>query len=671
MLPPSTRNTHAEIYRSGQLPPVLILAVCAIAARFSNHPEINAEPEYLRGEEWAAPARRIVLKRYDEPNILILTVSIILGLHEFGTCQGGRSWMFAGMAIRMAHALQLHRELDHDPVGRENGQKAEFNFTDREVRRRAMWACFMMDRFTASGTERPMYTDENDIKVHLPIDEMRFNAELSGPTETLTGRGHDFSTPAAEQTSDAKTNMGVAAYMVRAIALWGRVIKYENMGGKEKDTHPMWAPQSQFHFLRKQALDFKQSLPSSLKYTPENLQSHASVKTGNQLIFLHVALNQIILFLHRFAIPAALSGRPPNNMPQDFYQKAFRIAIDTASQISKLLSNALDYRVVAPFMGYCAFTSSTVLAWAVFFGNPVSQPLFYKSLAQNLHYLRSLKKYWGVLHFMAKNLREIYARHKEVARSGESESSKGNDSIHQYGDWFDKFPRGVSRPGEEHTKPKEDVVSDVEDSTPQNQQNPDKRSVEDFFDSLGGPRKQAPQKRSKKTPKSSPQSSRRPSQAKSIPTPQPEHKSRSEAPTVHAAATVRQIPIPFSVPPPTYSAAQPPYPVSYEQGSFEPGNTSLIPQLDRQIVYDAYNGHDPTSSTSDLTMNALTTTTSPPQYTPGGGEIWSGSPPMELGGSQPMMMSPGDEYLGDYNSTAWFMPFNLQPPGNGGYGGER
>ena len=99
----------------GTVPPVLTLAVCAISARFSSHPQVRTEPAFLRGESWASAARDIALRRYDTPNITILIVYLILGLHEFGTCQGGRSWMFGGMAQRMAYALQLHKDLDHDP----------------------------------------------------------------------------------------------------------------------------------------------------------------------------------------------------------------------------------------------------------------------------------------------------------------------------------------------------------------------------------------------------------------------------------------------------------------------------------------------------------------------------------------------------------------------------
>jgi len=65
--------------KAGALPPVLILSVCAISARFSNHPKLSTNPNFLRGEEWASAARDILTKRYEWPNITILTCLLILG----------------------------------------------------------------------------------------------------------------------------------------------------------------------------------------------------------------------------------------------------------------------------------------------------------------------------------------------------------------------------------------------------------------------------------------------------------------------------------------------------------------------------------------------------------------------------------------------------------------
>ncbi|KAG4275826.1 hypothetical protein FPRO04_14335 [Fusarium proliferatum] len=87
------KSSYMRKLKNGTLPPVLVLTVCAVAARFTSNPLVSSSgPGFLRGEEWASHARDICTRRYEWPNLTILTCLLILGFHEFGTCQGGRSW---------------------------------------------------------------------------------------------------------------------------------------------------------------------------------------------------------------------------------------------------------------------------------------------------------------------------------------------------------------------------------------------------------------------------------------------------------------------------------------------------------------------------------------------------------------------------------------------------
>lgn len=215
--------------------------MCAVSARFSKHPAVQHDPPFLAGERFAAEARRQLLKNFDNPSITRLTVCIILGLHEFGTCHGGRSWALGGMATRMAHALQLHKEAEHDPAGKaihvqhpdyihEGGLMGGFmSFTDKEIRRRCMWACFVMDRFTSSGTERPCLINEAEIEIQLPVHDRNLQLDAPAITEQLDGGVKDPSDiPGEEKLAKAAGSMGIGAYAVRAVAIFGRAVKYLN-----------------------------------------------------------------------------------------------------------------------------------------------------------------------------------------------------------------------------------------------------------------------------------------------------------------------------------------------------------------------------------------------------------------------------------------------------------
>ncbi|KNG86609.1 C6 transcription factor [Aspergillus nomiae NRRL 13137] len=465
------------------VPPALILAVCAVSARFSTHPQLNSEPPFLRGENWANPAAAIALSRHDAPNITILTVFLLLGLHEFGTCHGGRSWSFGGQALRMAYALQLHNELEEDPLlSQTNGGGSQLSFTDREIRRRTMWACFMMDRYNSSGSQRPPIGNEKFLQIQLPIKESHFQMEIPGPTEDLDGNVPNPVPEDVGQLSNAKDNMGVSAYIIRAIVLWGRIVDYLNLGGKKKDAHPLWSPESGYTHLKRQIEEFSASLPSHLAFTYENLQIHAADRIANQFLFLHIIIHQNMLFLNQFAIPLSPGGRPPRDMPKAFLSNAGRAAVEAAHHISVLIDRASAYPLTVPFAGYCAYSASTVHIWGIFSKNSQLEARSKENLRYTYRYLNKMKKYWGMFHYMVESAKDRYRQFADAAIKGSVVTQNGSQitAMFQYGDWFDKYPHGVSRmhwedPNTQQKNKTDDAVMS---------QKADLQSVEDFFASL-------------------------------------------------------------------------------------------------------------------------------------------------------------------------------------------
>lgn len=626
----------------GLVPPVLILAICAISARFSTHPQLRKEPCFLRGDSWGEKAREIALKRYDAPNITILIVYLLLGLHEFGTCQGGRSWMFGGMAQRMAYALQLHKELEYDPSLPESERKP-LSLTDREIRRRTMWSCFLMDRFNSSGTDRPLFVHEQYIEVQLPVKEHLYVHEIQAPTENLDGSTLNPVTPDSGQLADPRENMGVTAYTIRLVCIWGKLVKYMNLGGKEREPEPMWSAKSTFHMLRKEAKEFKEALPEMLVYSPENLKSHAIGRTANSYLYLHILYQQIILFLHRFSLPSRAGSRPPKEMPHDFLTESARTALDAANQISILINEAMDHNVVAPFAGYSAFFSSTVHVHGVFSKNPKLEAQSKKYLAYNVKYLSKMKKYWGMFHYIAENLKELYRQHADAQLRGASAAGDKNKAvIFQYGDWFDRYPHGVSK-------------TDYEDAAEANPKEPgtdavlgqksDLQSVEEFFASLSPPTRAENQRKQARKNK-----------AKSV--------TKSDAPTNNARVAAQQ----------AQQQAQ-----QMHQGPLhrQMGQININPQ-------DAIDAFDP----------AYFAQGNPQQYMqdfphPQHGLMLNTSPTTMIHPGQQMDMSPfpdltphasnasfwGLEHTGitngffDPGNAGWFLPFNVEPPVLGDDGG--
>lgn len=608
----------------------------------------------------AAPAREIALKRYDEPTVTILTVLLILGLHEFGTCQGGRSWMFGGMALRMAYALHLHRELDYDPLGHKHEKKSKLSATDREIRRRTMWACFVMDRFNSSGTERPAFANEESITIQLPIKEAFFQMEISGPTEGLDGSVPNPVSPDTGQISDPKNNMGVCAHLIRLIALWGRVVKYLNLGGKQRDLHKCWEPNSGYLDLEKQAADFAGTLPDSLQYNESNLKWHATEKLANQFIFLHIGINQVILFIHKWSIPTAPGGGGiPRDAPKPFVREAGNTAIKAANQISALLAEATEHHVVAPFTGYCAFISSAIHVWGIFSKTPSLEESSKRNLALNVKYLHKMKQYWGMFHYVAHNLKGIYRRHADVSQGSKIQSEGQDPNLFQYGDWFQKYPHGVSQM--DYEDPATEVKKELADVHSLGQPS-GLESVEDFFHKLSPPvrppiPKRAPKKASRSAGQIDQPQPLQPLQTRAAQNLPQKGQHHQPAPIQPLSAPV----VPNSMSASTfapqqalYTPSHPTFPSSFDTFPISPPNNATFPhQLDRHVLYGGYAGAEPSPASH---LGGLPENLNP---VPQDGAVIQNSAWATAGGMDyQQVMGCGGDYA-DLSANAWFLPFNL------------
>ncbi|RAK78310.1 putative C6 transcription factor [Aspergillus fijiensis CBS 313.89] len=632
------------------VPPVLILAVCAVSARFSTHPQINSEPPFLRGENWANPAAAIALSRHDEPNITILTVFLLLGLHEFGTCHGGRSWSFGGQALRMAYALQLHRELEYDPLlVQKNGTGSQqLSFTDREIRRRTMWACFLMDRYNSSGSQRPPIGNEKFLQIQLPIKETHFQMEIPGPTEDLDGVVLNPVPDDVGQLSNARDNMGVSAYIIRAVVIWGRIVDYLNLGGKRRDTQPLWSPESGYMRLKRQIEEFSASLPSHLSFNYENLQIHAADRIANQFLFLHIIIHQNMLFLNQFAIPLSPGGRPPRDMPKVFLSNAGRAAVEAAHHISVLIDRASAYPLTVPFAGYCAYSASTVHIWGIFSKNAQLEARSKENLRHTYRYLNKMKKYWGMFHYMVESAKDRYRQFADAAIKGTVITQNGGQitPMFQYGDWFDKYPHGMSRSHWEEPDPKAKSKNDEGVMS----QRPDLQSVEEFFASLSPtPQPTMPRRSSKRSGKSDSVAG-----FDQATPPQSVGEVTMEGAPGMLGTTGTGFPQPAMF---NNRNGQPPF--GQSTFDFPMPAADQLPQLDRQFVYGSFSDFDPAAAAfvppvPDKPAMPPVPPDMPPTQDP--------TSTIFTGQIDPNAPSGAGEY---YQPSAWFLPFNLDPVGAG------
>ncbi|KAH0551142.1 hypothetical protein GP486_007521, partial [Trichoglossum hirsutum] len=189
--------------------PVVLLGLLTLTARF--HPELaayhsppspNRPTNPLAASEYYAKALRGHFAGPSGENIGLISLesiqaALMLSLYEWGMCRGVKSWVYGGMATRMAQALglQFEQDLDDEPLALSSALTAEAHhlgvstdkrntrqpplspseaFIHQETRRRTFWSCFLLDRYLSSGKYRPQMLDIKDIRVQLPSSEHAF-----------------------------------------------------------------------------------------------------------------------------------------------------------------------------------------------------------------------------------------------------------------------------------------------------------------------------------------------------------------------------------------------------------------------------------------------------------------------------------------------------------------
>uniref|UniRef100_A0A0D2YIQ3 Zn(2)-C6 fungal-type domain-containing protein n=1 Tax=Fusarium oxysporum (strain Fo5176) TaxID=660025 RepID=A0A0D2YIQ3_FUSOF len=312
--------------------------------------------------------------------------------------------------------------------------------------------CAVAARFTSSPLvnssrpeflrDRPMFIREDTIELPLPVKEKYFQFDMPAPTEMLDGRVPHPPSPKDGQIADTRENMGVAAFLIRAIALWGRIITYLSQGCKDLDPNPLWEDKSHYMKHLNDIVNLEASLPLSLKYSAENLEVHKTEKTPSQFLLMHLCLQHNILFVSR----AAMSARKQHGVHVDFFSEASKRTFNAANRISELLREAEQSGcfVSAPFAGYCAFSSTTVHILGIMSRNPSMKLTAQANLTTNVKYLHKMKKYWGMFHWMVENVRTQYRNVLDAMRAGANVEERATQpSFLQYGDWFNRYPRGL------------------------------------------------------------------------------------------------------------------------------------------------------------------------------------------------------------------------------------
>ena len=118
----------------GKVPTLLLLAVYAVAARYSDTGGARKEGIYWKaGEAYAKKAKELLHEDFGSSRLTTCQALLLLAYREIGCGAMARSWTYVGMAVRMAQDMGLFRDVDRWflPINC-------FGYEDKQTR----WAAF-------------------------------------------------------------------------------------------------------------------------------------------------------------------------------------------------------------------------------------------------------------------------------------------------------------------------------------------------------------------------------------------------------------------------------------------------------------------------------------------------------------------------------------------------
>lgn len=340
-----------------------------------------------------------------------------------------------GSAIGMAMALELHREID---------AQAQVTPVERELRRRLLWTCYLLDRFLACGSKRSSLIGDDAIALRLP-------SWCPSPS-SLAVDGEFFQQGSNLQYyhGAGKKSQGCTGMLIDITRILGTTNKYLAAGGVKGDSHFPWHSLSTLSKIR-QELDFWASGAGQVFSGLHALfnQPEATIAFLSKLIY-----HLIHCLVYRPFLPIDLAELAGNGQHQSWQIEATNLCFLHANALGELIDAARQANTVEwpAFAGYCICTAATVHIHGAHYTNTTAyggeMNVFSASsdlLSREMQRLNELQFSWASVRHQSDTLQGIYNAHGELVKSMVSSSLRYAPGFHLE-DFFDRYSN-IGGPG--------------------------------------------------------------------------------------------------------------------------------------------------------------------------------------------------------------------------------
>ncbi|KAJ2998693.1 hypothetical protein NUW58_g238 [Xylaria curta] len=419
--------------RLNQLPPYLVHAIYAVAARFTPHPT-GYQSAVRLSEDFASMSRKEI--DIDEPAIDSLQALLLLVIAYIAAGKGKKSYMLLTNATGMAMALELHREADTN---------ASIAPLEREMRRRLFWSCYLLDRFLACGSKRPCLIADKTISLRLPCwfptpGGLPVEGEFfqSGSNiHSLQGGGRKF--------------QGGSGMLIDISRILGVTNRYLAAGGVRGDSHFPWHALSSLSKIR-QDLDIWASGTEDVFSSLDTLLGHPECTV---LVLSKLVYHLIYCLIYRPFLPIDLAELAVTGQHQSWQIEATNMCFLHANAITELveLGKQTGSTEWPAFVGYCICTAGTVHVHGTHYnrvgarGDTGAFAASADFLSREMQQLSELRYVWASVQHQRETLQNVYSVHAELVKRLATNSMRYSQAFNLE-DFFSRYAN-VTGPGGE------------------------------------------------------------------------------------------------------------------------------------------------------------------------------------------------------------------------------
>lgn len=297
-------------------------------------------------------ARNLLKDVFDSPTIQRIQSLTLLSSHEWGEGNTSRSYLYIGIAARMALVLGLGEEKNlpgNDDIADEGDDVSRV--ISVECKRRTMWSVYMMDRCNSSGRERSPAIRIEEIRIKLPSTEDDFIFGKESSAHTYAGLISNIEAKNIQELS----RTSFYGFTIVLFEIWSKIAKWVGEIGGKYETIPPWVPNSTFFKLSTELDSIQTALPRHLVYNSFNLEAHILQGSAPNFGYLHG-----LSFLCRIFLNREYLFCDPDSFTFHWWRNSVKTLMFSVEKLSTLINNLKlrDLMVIAPFTGFELFSAA-------------------------------------------------------------------------------------------------------------------------------------------------------------------------------------------------------------------------------------------------------------------------------------------------------------------------